>query len=544
MKRKVVKILLVGLLGLAILGGLVVSGQAKEETILRWVIDYPVSLDPAIGMPKFVSNQAHVNMYSPLVYPTPEGGVKPHVAERWVISEDGLTYTFYLGRGVLFSDRSELNAEDVVFSFERLLTIGEQSAYHFKGKVASIEAVGKGKYTVRFHLTRPFGPFLRALITFYIVNKDEVMAHIEKPGAYGEFGDYGTNYLRFKSAGSGAYMVKEFEPRTRLLMEKNPYHSFESAPNSPDLVEIGSNIDPVAVQTMMKHRELEISDRWQPTESLDTMAGFEGVEVGGWLAPSMLDVMFHTRKPPTDDIHIRKALSWAFDYGEALGIFPRAIQSRGPVNHVVPGGNPNVFQYHHDLAKAREEIAKSKYAGELDKYPIEFGIWTGAVTLEQLALLFQANAAEIGVKVEILSMPIVRWFDCMTKMETTHNTEVCWNMTSYPEAGARLLKYHSSTTGTHEQCEWLLDPEMDQLIEDALAIPGEKERFAKYYEIQDRILELTPTIFVHDEFERHAYQAYYINWPQLKQPLPVTGYNFDARFIEVFPEKRQELLGR
>jgi len=117
-------------------------------------------------------------------------------------------------------------------------------------------------------------------------------------------------------------------------------------------------------------------------------------------------------------------------------------------------------------------------------------------------------------------------------------------MTSYPEAGARLLKYHLSTTGTHEQCEWLLDPEMDQLIEDALAIPDEKQQFAKYYEIQDRILELTPTIFVHDEFERHAYQAYYINWPRLKQSLPVTGYDFDVRFIEVFPEKRQELLGR
>ena len=507
-----------------------------EESILRWVMDWPLSPDPAVGQGKFVSSQAEVNLYSSLVYPTPEGGIKPHVAERWEVSEDGLTYTFFIRPGILFSNGYELKAEDVAFSFKRLLAIGEKFAFLFEGKVTDVKALDQN--TVEFTLEAPYGPFLAALTAVYLVSKDEVMAHIETPGSYGEFGDYGMKYLQAHSAGSGAYMIKEFEPRDYLLMEKNPHHSFESSPNLPDLVQIGSNIDPVAVQSRMKNRDLEISDRWQPEESLQVMTGFEGVEIGGWDSMSTLDLMFHTRKPPTDDIHVRKALSWVFDYDAALSVFPGYSQARGPVPYTVPGWNPNVFQYHQDLGKAREEIAKSKYAGELNKYPIEVSIWTGSVPLEKVALILQANAAEIGLKVEISSQPQGTWFDNQSRMETTKHITFCWNSTPFPDAGARLLKYHSSTTGTHDQCEWLLDPEMDRLIEDAMATPGEEERFAKYYEIQDRVVELAPTIWAHVQFQKYAYQASYVNWLQLENPLPISPSNFDARFIEVFPEKR------
>ena len=541
MKRGTRKIVLVWLLGLVMVGGLVVSAEASDS-MLRWVIDYPVSVDPCVGMPKFVSFQAHVNTYSPLVYPTTDGGVKPHVAERWEKSEDGLTYTFYLRPGILFSNGHELMADDVAFSFERLMTIGEQSAYHFKGTFESVEVVDD--YTVRIHLEKTYGPFLKALIAVFILDKGEVTANVVEPGPYGEFGDYGTEYLRSRSVGSGAYMVKEFDPRDHLILEKNPYHSFESSPHSPDLVRIGSNIDPVAVQTMIKNRELEISDRWQPAESLAIMERFEGVEVDGWLAPSVLDLMLNTRKAPTDDIHIRKALSWAFDYETGVEIFPGYILTQGPVPSDLPGWNPDVFQYRQDLDKAKEEVAKSKYAGKLDEYPIELSIWSGSVALEKLALLFQANAAMVGLKVEIISQPQGVWFDNMSHEETTHHITLCWNMASYPDAGARLLKYHSGAAGTHEGCEWLLDPELDELIVDAIQTADDDERTTKYYALQDMIVDLAPTIWANQEFERHAYQAHYVNWPQLEKPLPVIGYNFDARFIEVFPEKRQELLGK
>jgi len=64
-----------------------------------------------------------------------------------------------------------------------------------------------------------------------------------------------------------------------------------------------------------------------------------------------------------------------------------------------------------------------------------------------------------------------------------------------------------------------------------------EERYRKYGLIQEIAVELAPTIFLFELFEKHAYQAAYVEWPQLEKPIPVMGYNNDCRFIEVFPDR-------
>ncbi len=71
------------------------------------------------------------NMYDSLVFPNVDGSVKPWLAKSWEISGDGLTYTFELVPGVKFHNGDELTAEDVVFSLQRILTIGEGYGYLF-----------------------------------------------------------------------------------------------------------------------------------------------------------------------------------------------------------------------------------------------------------------------------------------------------------------------------------------------------------------------------------------------------------------------------
>ena len=153
------------------------AAAQEEMPKLRVTFAWPTYIDPAVGS-DFSSSSAFVNLYDTLVYPTPDGGVKPNVAKRWETSEDGLTWTFYLRKGVKFHDGTELTARDVAFTMDRLVEIGGGYGYMFSGKVKSSEALDD--YTVQFKLTEP----------------------------YGEKGDYGKEWLLTNDAGSDPYMVE------------------------------------------------------------------------------------------------------------------------------------------------------------------------------------------------------------------------------------------------------------------------------------------------------------------------------------------------
>jgi peptide/nickel transport system substrate-binding protein len=87
------------------------------------------------------------------------------------------------------------------------------------------------------------------------------------------------------------------------------------------------------------------------------------------------------------------------DYDAATTqIYPNTKQAVGPVASVYQGHNPNLYQYTYDKEKAEEELEKSKYWGKLDQYPITLAWSSDVPDEEKLALLLQANAAELGNK--------------------------------------------------------------------------------------------------------------------------------------------------
>ncbi len=508
---------------------------------LRKTFSWPTQIDPAIGS-DFSSSTALTNLYDTLVYPNPDGSFDPHLAESWEISEDNLIYRFYLNEGVSFHDGTELTAEDVVFSFDRLQAVGEGFAYIFGGRISSVEAVDD--YTVEFVLPEPFGPFLSTLTRLYIVNKDLVMDNLQD-GPHGEFGDYGTGFLNDNDAGSGAYMVKDFDVATQLNMEKFDDYFAYLDPMAPDIFEMIGTTEAATVRTGMMRRDIDISDQWQTLEAFNSLEEIEGIDLARWPDGGQLYLMMNTQIPPLDCVHARRALSYAFNYDSLVqDIYPGTEQARGPVSSVLPGWNPDVYQYNYDLDKAEEEMALSMYAGQWDQYPIEYA-WTAEVAdLEKIALMTQAESQKVGLPVEIVSTPWMTMIDQAGSIESTPHIMSIWVSPHYGEAGSILeAKYHSSNAGTWEQTEWLLNDEVDAMIEEAMRTVDREDRFAIYMDIQEMIVDLAPTIFAYDNMERHAYQSYYITWPQAQDPIPVMGYNVAARFIQVDPVKRAELLG-
>ena len=496
------------------------------KSVIRTTQDWPTYFDPAVGS-DLSDTIAMVNFYDTLVFPQIDGSIKPFVAEDWEVSADGLTYTFSLRDDVVFHSGNTMSAEDVAYSMNRLLEIGEGFAYLFAPYVESAEAVDES--TVQFNLKQPFGPFILALARLYIVDKDTVQANA-KDGSYGENGDYGRNWLLTNDAGSGPYMVEDVKMEEYVKGVK--YDEYwggweEGAPEH--FIEMGT-VEPITVRTLMGKKELEITDNTQPIENYEAMDALPGVDIA--LVPNGMAfvISLHTQKAPTDDIHFRKALSYLLDYETCTEyIYPGSLQSVGPVTASVPG-HAEVFQYTFDLAKAEEELKQSKYYGQLDDYPVELSWAAEAPEEEKIALLFQAACSQLGITININKKPFGSMIADAASKETTPNAAIILVAPHYAEAGSMLhSRYHSSSCGTWEQNEWLQNDEIDALIDDALSTPDTEERFEKYAVIQEKIVELCPTIWMFDFAERRAYQDY-VDWPTvnyLKEgniPKNIAGY--------------------
>ena len=520
--------------------GFAKDSSSAEKTV-RFDEVWPPRLDPALGQ-DFSSSILYANIYDSLVFPKPDGTVQPHAADSWQVSSDGFRYTFALKKGIKFHNGEELTADDVVFSANRLMKIGEGYAYLFAPIVDKVTA--DGAYKVTFTMKKAFGPFLNALVNLYILNKDEVMKHIQTPGDYGDMGDYGKTWLLTNDAGSGPYTVQEMKLAEHLIAVRfDGYWGGFDANNPDDFTLIGTE-EPVTIRTLMAKRELEITDQWQSEENYQAMMKIKGIEIAKFPSGSILTIQLHTKKAPTDDVYVRRALAYAMDYKSIIdGMYPGAVQPRGPVSSILLGHKADLPQYTTNIDKAMAELKKSKYYGKLDQYPVEVCWPAEWVAADKIGLLFQASAAKIGVKVNIAKRPWAKMVADVGKPETTPHANILTIAPHYGEGGSPLSRYHSESCGTWEQTEWLQDPAIDKMIADALGTVNEAERMKKYAALQQKLVELSPTIWLVDVLERHAYQAAYLEWGTAERvksggkSIPVQGYNLYMRDIKVFPER-------
>lgn len=487
------------------------EAPAPEKRVLRVTFSWPDRIDPAVGN-DYAGSTSLANLYDSLIFPNAKGGVDPCLAESWDTSTDGLTWTFHLRQGVTFHDGTPLKASDVIFSYNRLKTIGEGYAYLVTAGVEEVKAVDDT--TVEFKLDKPSALFLPSLVRLYVANEALVRKNIKAEGPYGEDGDFGKEWLQTNDAGSGPYKVIEFPLEQYLLMGKNTDWWGQFNPNAPDEVRFIGTTEASTVRSLMQNHELEISDQWQSFEAYQALEKMEGVKIAALPSMSSFYYMVNNKKAPTDDEHCRKAMSYAFDYDAAIGLeWPGTLQMVGPVPAGLAGHNPNVLVYKRDLQKAQDELAQCKYAADIAKYPIQLHWVAEVADEEKYALLFQSNLAEIGMPVEITKTPWLSMVENTSKLETSPNIATIYVSSDLPEAGLMLKqRYHSSTTGTWQQVEWLQDTALDAAIDEALATLDDQERYNKYFAIQDHLVNIAASVWIYDQVEKHAYREC-IDWP-------------------------------
>ncbi|MDT7892271.1 MAG: ABC transporter substrate-binding protein [Thermoproteota archaeon] len=540
------------ILAIVIVGGVVAyiylyrapTQAPAAEKLLRVSFANVPYLDPAVGSDE-ASTVYLVNVYDTLVYPLANNTLVPNVAKSWEVSPDGLTWTFHLRNDVKFHSGRSLTAYDVDFSLRRLITMGEGYAYLLKPYVDLDKTKVIDNTTIQIVLSKPFGPFLYALLRLYIVDSELVKANIKKPGPYGDMGDYGRDWLMsgVADAGSGPYKLAEYKRGESVTLVKFDKYWGQYAPNAPDKVVMLGTTEPSTIRTLIANRELEITDQWQPLENLEAMSKIKGVELSKLAVPYEFYLMINNKKPPTDDIHVRKAMALAFDYDSAISdINPYEKRAYGVVPSTLIGYWQPDKPLTRNVTAAIEELKKSKYWGKLDQYPIEYW-WVAEVPWEErVALLFKSNMEQLGLKVDVVKKPWLSVVEALSKFETSPHIVSIFVATDYPEAGSMLSnRYHSRVQGTWQQNEWLNSTTIDQMIEDALSTLDLNARIQKYQAVQKYIFDLYPSIFVYEHVVVRAYQAYYVDFPAAKGKVPLMlGYEFDFRWIQVYPEKKTQ----
>ena len=181
----------------------------------------PYTLDPAVSG-EMSSQQYIVQIFSGLVRLDDNLEPAPDIAERWEISNDGRTYTFYLRHDVKFQDGRPMKAEDVKFSWQRAAdpATGSLTAATYLGDIVGVKEVLAGntkeisgvkvidEYTLQVTIDAPKSYFLSKLTypTAFVVDKDNV-------GAGGEW---------WRSPnGTGPFKLKEWTEGSQLVLERN-----------------------------------------------------------------------------------------------------------------------------------------------------------------------------------------------------------------------------------------------------------------------------------------------------------------------------------
>jgi len=510
---------------------------------------FPVQIDPALAI-DWASLRAVNNIYDSLIRLGINGRPDPNVsvAYRWEVSEDKLTWTFYIRKGIKFHSGRELTAKDVVFSLNRLLTMGLGPAFVFAPYIDSVKAIDD--YTVQIKLKKPYGPFLYALTLLYILDSEEVMKHIKPTGEYGEYGDYGKEWLRTHDAGSGPYRVKEHVFGEKLILEKFEEYWGPVSPYAPDEVTLLPPPAPAAQVTLFLKGDIDITYAL-PIETVLEYMGKEGIGIAKLLYGQQFIFVLNTKKPPLDDVHFRRALAYAFDYDKAIAAYipGYAWKAIGPVASYLPGAPKDITYYERKLTLAKEELKKSKYYAELDKYTIELWWCAEDPYQEKIVMIFVASAKELDprIRIEVVKKPWSAMAEAESRIESTPHMMVLMSTPIFPEAGNVLhLKFHSEYAGKSLiHASWLLNETIDKLLDDALSTIDESARFSKYRNIIKILNEMVPEIIAFDFAYTVLYWSYYIKWPSAEGKPPYgVQYTYDFRFIEVYPEKKAELFGK
>ena len=396
------------ILGTALLATILVTGAATAQEAKhggRMVLTYKddiSTLDPAIGYDWQNPSIMQAIFDGLMDYRPGTFELVPDLAESYTVSDAGRTYTFKLRHGVKFHNGREMTAEDVRYSFERILNPATQSPAqgYFNVIAGSDEFAAKGghvsgitlsdPYTVSITLKQAKATFLNVLAMHFgsVVPKEEV----DKYGA--DFGHH--------PVGTGAFKLVEWTPGQHLLLQRNKDYFKPDLPHL-DEVEIQVGQDPSVSLLRLKKGEVDLTGDGIPPAQFQSVIADPSLKnqviAGKQLQTSYLAL--NTQVPPLDDVRVRRAINMAINKERIVRIINnRAVPATQPLPPRMPGYDPNYKGYPYDPEGAKKLLSEAGH-------PNGFETTLYSINTDpnpRIAQAIQQDLAQIGIKAELKAL--------------------------------------------------------------------------------------------------------------------------------------------
>ena len=443
---------------------LLVGGcQSKPEGVLNLYGIDPYTLDPAVSG-ESTSHYYVMQLFSGLVRLGDNLEPAPDIAQRWEISQDGMTYTFYLRQDVSFQDGRQVKAEDFKYSWERACDpqTGSQTAATYLGDIVGVEEVLSGEredisgvrvigdYTLEVTIDAPKSYFLSKLTypTSFVVDRADV--------------ESGGEWWRSPN-GTGPFKLKQWDENELLVLERNELYYGELAGVNSVVFWLWGGVP----MNMYETGDIDV-----------TSIGIDYIEkVTDETGPFYLDlevvpelsffyVGFNTAQPPFDDVNIRRAFSQAIDKDKLVSLaFKDMMQpADGILPLGMPGYNEELIGLDYDIDEARELIANSSY-GDVSQLPpitITTAGWGGLISDSLEAIVYQWRE-NLGVEVTVRQLEPERFLYNL-KEEKDEMFYIGW-IADYPHPQDFLdVLFHSGNDNNYGEYS---NPEVDDLLERA-----------------------------------------------------------------------------
>lgn len=463
------------------------TSQATAEDVQIGVASDPVSLDPH-GANEAVANTINAAIYDGLVYLDSNSNIQLRLAESLEQIEDTV-WEAKIREGVYFHDGSELNAEAVKLSLDRVRDpeVASPVAFLF-GMVTEVRVVDE--YTVHIETEFPFAP----LPSHLAHTAGSIISPTLIEQSYEDLANGGNPFaaVNEQPSGTGSFKFENQDPGNSVSLSKNEEYWGEDAANVDELT---FRVIPESATRIaeLETGGIDINLTVFPSDITRLESNTE-TKVQQINSARLAYLGFNTEVEPFDDVNVRRAIHMAIDKDALVqGIIDGAgIPAHGPISPRINGYSDNINSIEYDLEEAKSLLAEAGYADGFD------------VTLltddnrerQDLAVALQAQLSELGITVSIDT------YEYGTYLERAGlgQSEIflgSWGTVTLDADYGLYPVFHSDNVGAPGNRSRIVNAELDELLEAARQESDYKTRVNLYEEVQNKLAEESPYAYLY-----------------------------------------------
>lgn len=511
------------------------AATPADTLVQAWAIDDIISLDPGEAF-EISTAEVTANTYSKLVAldPADTSKIVSDIAESWDVSEDGLTYTFKLKPGLTFASGNPITAEDVAFSFERVIKLDKSPAFlltqfGLNGDNVTEKAKAADESTFVLTVDKPYAPsFVLNVLTATVasvVDKKVVMENAKPVTPTEEYKydtDFGNEFLKTGYAGSGPFKIREWRANEVVVLERNDNYYGEKAKLARVIYRYMK--ESAGQRLALENGDIDVARNLDPND-FDAVAKKDGIATTSAPKGTLYYFSLNQKNPNLAKPEVVEAFKYLVDY-DALG--ETLIKGIGEIHQTfLPTGQLGALEdkpYKLDVAKAKELLAK---AGLPDGFTVTMDV-RNTQPVTGIAENVQQTLAQAGIKLEIIPGDGKQ---TLTKYRARqHDIYIGqWGSDYFdPNSNAETFTFNpdNSDEGTNKTLAWrnAWDPkELSAKTAAALLEKDTAKRAAIYEDLQKQVLASGPFVVIFQQTEIAGYSSKVQNYK--------LGPSFDTNYV-------------